>query len=167
MPGSGWIPVEWVALPVPRTALPPGTGCHSQAGNAVPGHSALHCTGSWGGTSLSSSSLSPLKPTLARKPLPALLLPKHGTERPQLGVLGVPLTPVSALVLRSCSGLALAGLGTLVCSGCQAVLRFRAGEQSLFYRGAEPKSTGDAKEPGALHARRRACAGTWAGTGKG
>lgn len=107
------------------------------------------------------------------KPLPPPCCPSTAlvSGRPRLAPAagaGVPLTPCPApRCPRSRPGLALAGLGTPVCCGCQAVLRFRAGEQSLFYREAEPKSTGDAKEPGALHARRRACAGTRAGTGQG
>lgn len=168
VPGSGWIPVEWATSPAPRAALPPGTKCHSRAGGAVPGRSALRCAGGWGRTSLSLSSLSPTgspsRPPAAR----AWHWCRADRGSPQLRVLGVPLTPCPApRCPRSCPGLALAGLGTPVRCGCQAVLRFRAGEQSLFYRGAEPKSTGDAKEPGALHARRRACAGTRAGTGQG
>lgn len=109
VPGSGWIPAEWVTLPVPRTALPPGTGCHSQAGDAVPGCSALHCDSGWGGTSLSLSSPPSLKPIPAGKPLPASLLPEHGPgvrqtpARPSCGCWGSHLPPRCP---RSCSGLA-------------------------------------------------------------
>lgn len=88
VPGSGWIPVEWATSPVPRAALPPGTGCHSRAGGAVPGRSALLCAGGWGRTSLSLSSLSPTgspsRPPAAR----ARRWCRADPGSPQLRVLG-------------------------------------------------------------------------------
>lgn len=83
-----------------------------------------------------------------------------GTDSPQLqGTQEVPLTPCLALGAAVALGCWLwhwLARGWRFCRGCQATLRFRAGERSLFYRGAEAKSTVD--DRGAHHARGRVCA---------
>lgn len=86
----------WIWLDPSAQSCPPSLLAR---GDAVPGRSALRCSGGWGGTSLSLSSLSPLEPAPARKPLPALLLPERcaGVTRTPPRVLRVPLTPCEPL----------------------------------------------------------------------
>lgn len=159
--------------PALRATLPPGTGCRSRAGDAVPGCSALRCACVWGRRSLSSSSLPhhdssashrrPLVPENPSQSRRCLRWPEHGDGvRPWLtpaasawlrGARRVPLTPCPApwcpwpcsLGCRLWHWLAQ---GRRLRCGCQAVLRFQAGEWSLFYHGVETKSTGDGQGAG-------------------